>query len=104
MKKEDIINWFNDWCKRTSRNGGVLIGKSIIELLQDFASYPEATKYSPQYLMWVKETNQSGLTSGQHKFAEWCIKNTNTVTEIGNREEIFISIRKFLKDYSTCPT
>ena len=45
MKKEllsdmqphiDIEKFYKNWCRNTQRNGGVLIGKSIRELLTDF--------------------------------------------------------------------
>lgn len=33
--KLSIDDWYKEWCKRTKRNGGVLIGSSIKELLLD---------------------------------------------------------------------
>ena len=56
--------------------------------------------FSEQYLKWVKETNQSSLTNGQHEFAEWLLKSENykMVSRIGGMTEIFISVRKFLKN------
>jgi len=30
-----VQEFYKDWCKRTNRNGGVLIGSSIRELLSD---------------------------------------------------------------------
>lgn len=34
--KEEIYDWYKKWCKETKRNGGILIGSSIQELLQSF--------------------------------------------------------------------
>lgn len=36
MKPEEIKVWYAQWCKGTKRNGGILIGSSIQELLQAF--------------------------------------------------------------------
>lgn len=103
MTKEDIRDWFWKWCKRTKRSGGVLVGNSIRELLTDFDDHPERTVYSEEYLAWIKSEKErlkdkfQSLTSSQHVFAEWCFKNSNTLSQIGNIEDIFISVRKHLK-------
>jgi hypothetical protein len=34
--KQTIEEFYSDWCKKTKRSGGVLIGASIRELLNDF--------------------------------------------------------------------
>ena len=34
MKKKQLEKLFNDWVKKTGRNGGVLIGSSIKEFFQ----------------------------------------------------------------------
>lgn len=36
-----IAEFYPKWCKETNRNGGVLIGKSIKELLWSFLQYPK---------------------------------------------------------------
>ena len=42
IPKEDINEFYKNWCKNTKRNGGILIGSSIKELLTAF-SYQLAT-------------------------------------------------------------
>lgn len=37
MNPEQIKKWYARWCNETKRNGGILIGSSIQELLQAFA-------------------------------------------------------------------
>lgn len=34
--KVTVEQFYTDWCKRTKRSGGILIGSSIKELLTDF--------------------------------------------------------------------
>lgn len=34
--KPSIDEWYKKWCEKTGRNGGILIGSSIKELLSDF--------------------------------------------------------------------
>lgn len=106
MTTTGIKKWFTKWCDKTKRNGGVLIGKSIAELLFDFDAHPKRCTYSEKYLAWVKSEMSkpkekqlfpNGLTSSQHVFAEWLLKNSDTVSAIGNLEDVFISVRNFIK-------
>lgn len=103
MSISDIKEWFRKWCAGTKRGGGVLIGSSIQELLVDFDAHPERTTYSEEYLAWVKSEREKkkeqfkSLTSSQHVFAEWCFKNSVIISQLGNIEDIFISIRQYLK-------
>ena len=39
MTKEEILKWYKQWCKATRRNGGILIGSSIQELLSDYTAF-----------------------------------------------------------------
>lgn len=47
MNDLEIKKWFIDWCKKTKRNGGVLIGSSITELLIDFEREISETRLNP---------------------------------------------------------
>jgi predicted TPR repeat methyltransferase len=55
---------------------------------------------SKEYLEWVKQSKLSQLTNTQHNFAEWLLeeKNAKMLMKIGNLDEIFISVRKHLKN------
>lgn len=54
--------------------------------------------FSKEYLDWVKESNLKNLTNTQHKFAEFLLKNHTEIGKIGNLEDIFTSVRKYVKD------
>ena len=103
MNEKDIKIWYEKWCKKTKRNGGVLIGSSIRELLVASAEFPERAYFSDEYLEFVKwrqereKENFRLLTTNQHLFAEWLLQNKNTVSFIGDMEFVFDNIRKFLK-------
>lgn len=101
MKPDDIKQWYSIWCKATKRNGSVLVGKSIQQLLNDFCSHPIETNYSPKYLKWVKDNGQKNLTSAQHIFAEWCFMNEKIISQIGNIEDVFIKINHYLKSQTS---
>lgn len=51
------------------------------------------------YLEWVKDANLPPLTRTQKEFAEWLLKeeNAKVISQIGGLDEIFISVRNFLK-------
>jgi len=56
--------------------------------------------FSKKYLKWVKQAHLPPLTNTQHKFAEWLLKeeNAKVISQIGGLDEIFISVRRFLKN------
>lgn len=55
--------------------------------------------FSEKYKKWVKQANLEPLTNTQQKFAEWLLldENSKQISQIGNLDIIFKSIRKFLK-------
>lgn len=62
--------------------------------------------YSKNYLNWVKEEKErcdkmkvefTSLTSGQHKFAEWCFDNYKQLQRFGDMERVFGGVSKFIK-------
>jgi len=58
--------------------------------------------FSQDYLEWVKQANLPPLTNTQHKFAEWLLQEDNrkVISQIGGFDEIFISVRKWVKNCS----
>jgi len=56
--------------------------------------------FSQDYLEWVKQANLHSLTNTQHKFAEWLLQEDNrkVISQIGGLDEIFISVRKWVKN------
>jgi hypothetical protein len=56
--------------------------------------------FSQDYLEWVKQANLPPLTNTQHKFAEWLLQEDNrkVISQIGGLDEIFISVRKWVKN------
>ncbi len=58
--------------------------------------------FSQDYLEWVKQANLPPLTNTQHKFAEWLLQEDNrkVISQIGGLDEIFISVRKWVKNGS----
>jgi hypothetical protein len=56
--------------------------------------------FSQDYLEWVKQANLHPLTNTQHKFAEWLLQEDNrkVISQIGGLDEIFISVRKWVKN------
>jgi hypothetical protein len=58
--------------------------------------------FSQDYLEWVKQANLPPLTNTQHKFAEWLLQEDNrkVISQIGGFDEIFISVRKWVKNFS----
>ena len=55
--------------------------------------------FSEKYKRWVKQANLEPLTNTQQKFAEWLLleENSKQISQIGNLDIIFKSIRQFLK-------
>ena len=55
--------------------------------------------FSNEYKAWVKQSGLPPLTNTQHTFAEWCLKPeiAKIISQIGNIDEIFYSIKKWLK-------
>lgn len=55
--------------------------------------------YSKEYIKWVQQSKMKPLTNTQHKFAEWLLSedNAKVISQIGDLNDIFISVRKFLK-------
>lgn len=55
--------------------------------------------FSEKYKQWVKQANIEPLTNTQQKFAEWLLleENSKQISQIGNLDIIFKSIRQFLK-------
>ena len=55
--------------------------------------------FSEKYKKWVEQANLEPLTNTQHKFAEWLLleENSKQISQIGNLDIIFKSIRQFLK-------
>ena len=54
--------------------------------------------YTEEYLKWVKETQQKDLTGNQAMFAQWLLDNKSIVNTMGNMEDVFLSIRNYLKN------
>lgn len=86
---EEIQKFYTDWCKQTKRNGGVLIGSSIWELL---TALSEAL-ITPQAVgsVWVKGAPPFGVWIGWY---QWDDENTMpcilTVSE--NTEGLFYDV------------
>ena len=61
--------------------------------------YSNPAVYSPKYLEWVEQAGLPPLTNTQHRFAEWLLLEDNAkfVGQVGDLNEIFISIRSFIK-------
>lgn len=61
-----------------------------------------AAVFSEAYLEWVKQANFSPLTNTQHRFAEWLLQedNAKVISQIGDLDKIFISVRRFVKNRS----
>ena len=55
--------------------------------------------FTEKYKQWVKQANLEPLTNTQQKFAEWLLleENSKQISQIGNLDIIFKSIRQFLK-------
>lgn len=55
--------------------------------------------FTEKYKEWVKQANLEPLTNTQQKFAEWLLldENSKQISQIGNLDIIFKSIRQFLK-------
>lgn len=55
--------------------------------------------FSEKYKKWVEQANLEPLTNTQQKFAEWLLleENSKQISQIGNLDIIFKSIRQFLK-------
>lgn len=51
------------------------------------------------YTEWVQKTNQKDLTKTQGAFAKWLLKEEQKqkLLQVGNLDDIFISVRRFLK-------
>jgi hypothetical protein len=70
---------------------------ALYKLVYKTKAHYTAAQSAP-FCKWVKDTKQSNLTGGQATFAEWLISNKENVTKLGVSEEVFISVRKFLKE------
>lgn len=66
----------------------------------------EAGFYSEEYIKWVQQAKLPPLTNTQHRFAEWLLEeertgvktdNRKTISQIGDLEKIFISVRRYIK-------
>lgn len=57
-------------------------------------------EFTAEYLKWVKEANLPPLTNTQHRFAEWLLikENTKAITQLGDLDTIFVSVRKWAKN------
>lgn len=53
-----------------------------------------------KYAEWVQQAGLPPLTGTQAKFAEWLLIKDNAaiISQIGDLETIFSSVRKYLKD------
>jgi hypothetical protein len=49
------------------------------------------------YQEWVHSSGLTPLTGTQFRFAMFLFQNRSMISKIGNLEEIFTSVRKFLK-------
>jgi len=51
------------------------------------------------YIEWVKQANLPPLTNTQYKFAQWLLQEENrkVISQIGNLDDIFISVRSWVK-------
>ena len=56
--------------------------------------------FTEEYLSWIKQADLPPLTNTQHSFAEWLLleENAKIISQIGSLDEIFTSIRKYLKN------
>lgn len=82
--------------RERKKDSGVTIGM-FFEIAADRALEPERTEYSEDFLLWVAATGAKNLTSSQHVFVEWCFKHKETLSQIGGIEELFNSVRQYLK-------
>lgn len=60
----------------------------------------QAGHYSEEYLKWVQQAKLPALTNTQHRFAEWLLQedNAKVLSQVGNLESIFESIRHYVRD------
>lgn len=65
MTNAEVDKWFKDWCKTTHRNGGILVGSSIKELLYSLNGKINNNQSLP-------DSYYKGLTS----FNKWSHKNS----------------------------
>lgn len=51
------------------------------------------------YSEWVNQAKLQPLTNTQSKFAEWLLleENAKIISQIGGLDEVFVSVRKYLK-------
>ena len=61
-----------------------------------------AAVFSEDYLTWAKQANLPPLTNTQHRFAEWLLQedNAQVISQIGDLDTIFLSVRRFVKNRS----
>lgn len=53
-----IHDWYKEWCKKTGRNGGILIGSSIRELLEHLAEKIESQPQRDQFAIGFKNNQK----------------------------------------------
>jgi len=84
-KGKDVVNW--------------CYVDDMVTLFETTIFQRDNSVFSNDYLKWVKQANLPPLTNTQHKFAEWLFSCdiSKRISQIGDMESIFISVRKWLK-------
>ena len=54
-------------------------------------------EYSKKFLKWVEDTKQHNLTRSDKDFAEFIIAHEKQITTIGEKEDILVSLYRWLK-------
>jgi len=67
--------------------------------MKDYTTKTNNAIFSKDYLEWVKQSNLPPLTNTQQQFAEWLLRedNAKVISQIGDLDTIFSSVRKFVK-------
>lgn len=79
VEQNNIQEFYQEWCKKTKRSGGVLIGSSIKELLTDFAN----------------KINAASTTQG----AVWVVASKGLPEVVDDSAEAFTGADKYYIDY-----
>lgn len=63
MTTNQIQTWYKEWCKKTHRSGGILVGSSIKELLNDFAEQREDEDTWKEVQRIINQTRYKAMLS-----------------------------------------
>jgi len=86
MTKEE----YKEWCKKTKRNGGVLIGSSIHELIEAI---------NQENVAITKERDELRKENQELKSGEWAIMAVKSIGEISKeRDELESALRIVIRD------